>query len=114
MQEKNSTFGKISDNLRVSLSAKGLNQNQLADLAEISHVSISRYMTTDRIPGTEELYRMAKALDVSMEFLLTGVKEPDTEWKNRAVKAEKKLAALKSIVGKLGDVTKDLTALLND
>lgn len=114
MREKNSTFGKISENLRVSLLAKGLNQNQLADLAEISHVSISRYMTTDRVPGTEELYRMAKALDVSMEFLLTGKKDPDSEWKARAIKAEKKLASLKSIVGKLGDVTKDLTTLLND
>lgn len=48
----------------------------------MSHVSISRQMTT--------------------------------EWKNRAVKAEKEFAAMKSMVAKLGDVTKDLTTLLND
>lgn len=68
-------------------------------------------MTGDRIPGTEELYRMAKILDVSMEFLLTGQKDNVTEWQKRAQAAEAKLEKYKSVTAKFSDLTQELTRL---
>ena len=114
MQEDFLTLGKISENIRAALLAKGINQNQLADAASVSNVTISRYMSGNRTPGTEELYRMARVLDVSMEYLLTGQQNRDTEWKTRALSAEKKLSEMKALVGKLGDITKDLTAIVSE
>lgn len=113
MQEEFLTFGKISENIRAALLAKGINQNQLADAASVSNVTISRYMSGVRTPGTEELYRMAQVLGVTMEYLLTGQKNPETEWQHRALAAEKKLSEMKALVAKLGDLTKDLTGIIN-
>lgn len=114
MQENFLTFGKISENIRAALLAKGINQNQLAEAASVSNVTISRYMSGARTPGTEELYRMAKVLGVSMEYLLTGRQDPETEWQVRAQNAEKKLAEMKNLVAKLGSLTKDLTSLVTE
>lgn len=114
MQEEFLTFGKISENIRAALLAKGINQNQLAEAASVSNVTISRYMSGNRTPGTEELFRMARVLDVSMEYLLTGQQSPETEWQKRALAAEKKLSEMKSIVAKLGDLTKDLTTIVSE
>lgn len=121
MQEKNQPFGKISENIRLALSTKGLNQNQLAELANISYVTVSRYMSGARIPGTEELYRMAQALDVSMEFLLTGQKDTDSVWKTRALAAEQKLTDLREILplyaeinGKFTELNSKLTKLASE
>lgn len=121
MQEKNQPFGKISENIRAALSTKGLNQNQLADAANVSYVTISRYMSGARVPGTEELYRMAQILDVSMEYLLTGRKDPDSIWKARALAAEQKLCDLRGILplyaeinGKFTELNSKLTKLATE
>lgn len=121
MQEKNQPFGKVSENIRAALSTKGLNQNQLAELANISYVTISRYMSGTRTPGTEELYRMAQTLDVSMEFLLTGRKDADSTWKLRALAAEQKLSDLRGILplyaeinGKFTELNSKLTKLATE
>lgn len=111
MQEKNNPFGKISENIRAALATKGLNQNQLADAANISYVTVSRYMSGARTPGTEELYRMAQVLDVSMECLLTGRKDPDTIWKNRAHTAEQKLAELRALLPLYSEINEKFTEL---
>lgn len=105
-------MGKISPNLRAALSAKGYSQNQLAEYVNVSYVTISRYMTDTRMPGTEELFRIAKILDVSMEYLLTGQKDPETEWKRRAEEAERKLTKFRSVIGKLGDITHELSDMV--
>lgn len=111
MQEKNQPFGKISENIRAALATKGLNQNQLADSANISYVTVSRYMSGARTPGTEELYRMAQILDVSMEYLLTGRKDPDTIWKTRALAAEQKLAELRDLLPLYAEINERFTEL---
>lgn len=111
MQEKNQPFGKISENIRAALATKGLNQNQLADAANISYVTVSRYMSGARTPGTEELYRMAQILDVSMEYLLTGRKDPDTIWKTRALAAEQKLAELRDLLPLYVEINERFTEL---
>ncbi len=90
------------------MSTKGYNQNQLAELIGVSNVSISRYMTTGRIPRTEELYKIAQLLEVSMEQLLTGRKDEDSAWQSRALAAEKRLAAFEELVNNLGEGVKAL------
>lgn len=106
--------GKISSNLKTAILAKGYSQNELAALANISHVTVSRYMSDTRTPGTEELYRMAKVLGVSMEFLLTGVESSSTSsssWQNRALIAERKLSQMQEVLPLLGEVNAKLTKI---
>ena len=112
MQDKILQNGKISANLKAAILAKGYNQNRLAEEAKISYVTISRYMSGERIPGTMELYRMAQALDTSMEMILTGEqKKADSIWKERAERAEKKLAQLQKLVTRYSRVHSDLGEL---
>ena len=112
MQDKILQGGKIPANLKAAILAKGYNQNRLAEEAKISYVTISRYMSGERIPGTMELYRMAQALDTSMEMILTGEqKEADSIWKERAERAEKKLAQLQKLVTRYARVHSDLGEL---
>lgn len=112
MQDKILQNGKISANLKAAILAKGYNQNRLAEEAKISYVTISRYMSGERIPGTMELYRMAQALDTSMEMILTGEqKKADSIWKERAERAEKKLAQLQKLVTRYARVHSDLGEL---
>lgn len=111
MPEENQPFGKVSENIRAVLATKGLNQNQLADAANISYVTVSRYMSGARTPGTEELYRMAQILDVSMEYLLTGRKAPDTIWKTRALAAEQKLTELRDLLPLYAEINERFTEL---
>lgn len=72
MQGKKQLSFNTSAMLKAVLAAKGITQTQLAELTRISRVSISRYISDGRTPGTEELYSISRALGVSMEYLLTG------------------------------------------
>lgn len=114
MQDKFLPIGKISSNLKSAILAKGYSQNELAALANISHVTVSRYMSDTRMPGTEELYRMAKILGVSMEFLLTGEESSASgasDWQKRALNAERKLAQMQEVLPLLGEVNAKLTKI---
>lgn len=54
------------------LGQKGMRQTDLAFEAGLSEVTVSRYIRGERTPGAEELLRIAEALNVSTDFLLTG------------------------------------------
>lgn len=96
MQEKSLQLGQFSKRLKYAIKQKRITQRELAQRVNISPVTISRYMSSDvQTPGAWELYRIANALDVSMEWLLTGDNPPnDTKWQQRAATAEAKLASL--------------------
>jgi len=49
--------------------AKGLSQEQLAGLAQVSQEAVSRYETERRIPQPDVLDRLARALEVTPAFL---------------------------------------------
>ena len=57
---------------------RGLNQDELAELATLSRISIARYETGKIEPGAQALGRIAAALDVSTDVLL-GRTETQTE-----------------------------------
>ena len=60
------TGGKIRD-LRKE---RGLNQDQLAELASLNRVTIAKYESGRIEPGAQALSRIADALDVTVDMLL--------------------------------------------
>lgn len=45
---------------------------ELAEAASVNYVRMRNQRSDNRIPGAEDLYGLAQALNVSMEYLLTG------------------------------------------
>ena len=91
------------------MQSKKLKQKDLADAACIGQSAISNYLSGARIPGSMELFRLAKALNVSMEYLISedaisvlpAVTEEDQTpygigasgtWRARALQAEQQLS----------------------
>lgn len=67
------TFSLIfPENLRLAINQMGITQKELGAKSGLSHITISRYLSGDRRPGADELYRMANALGTSMEWLIGG------------------------------------------
>ncbi len=53
--------------------AAGIGQDKLAELTGVgSRVSISQYETGVRIPSTDNIVELAKALNTTTDYLLTG------------------------------------------
>ena len=55
---------------------RGLKQDELAELATLSRISIARYETGKIEPGAKALGRIADALEVSTDVLLGREEEP--------------------------------------
>lgn len=55
--------------------ARGLNQDELAELAMLSRISIARYETGKIEPGAKALGRIAEALEISTDVLLGRIEE---------------------------------------
>ena len=66
------TGGKIRE-LRKE---RGLNQDQLAELASLNRVTIAKYESGKVEPGAQALSRIADALEVSSDVLLGRSDEP--------------------------------------
>lgn len=93
----------FSSRLMEAMSRKGMNQKELASMADVPQGAISTYCNGKGKPSSEVLYRLSKALSVSMEWLLSGEvpshRDPsreDEHWKDRALSAEDKLKRIKS------------------
>ena len=67
-------FGKRLREVRLE---RGITQEQLAEMADISRVMIGRYETTDQLPALDTLVRLADALGVSTDYLLGRTQAPD-------------------------------------
>lgn len=127
-RETNCSKDNLFSRLKSAIKSSGLKQKELAKRVGVSAVTLSRYCSGTQTPNRATLNMLAATLGISPEWLL-GEKETPTpipdvapiipqndaiDWKARAITAEGKLAAMKAMVAKLGDVTKDLTTLLND
>ncbi|MBR5213256.1 MAG: helix-turn-helix transcriptional regulator [Akkermansia sp.] len=75
MQEKNALCEQFSTRFTEALASSGLRQKDLAEHTNIREQTLSRYKTGERIPDTYELYRIAVALGVSIDWLL-GINSP--------------------------------------
>lgn len=101
-------IGKRIDDLRKS---KNWKQKDIYDKAQISNVAMSRYINGSRIPDTESIYKIAKVLECSIEYLLTGEERkpelPDQEQKlldlYRQLRPEDKIKIFGYLEAKLPD-----------
>jgi transcriptional regulator with XRE-family HTH domain len=57
------------DRIKNTLEQLDMKQKDLADAVQVSEVSISRYISGERIPRSNILSKIAKVLHVSMEYL---------------------------------------------
>lgn len=56
--------------LKKAMEDAGYNQRTLAEAAGTTQVSVCRYIKQERIPSTENLYRISRVLGVTMDYLM--------------------------------------------
>lgn len=61
---------KWSDKVKELMRVKNINQKELSQLSGITEASVSRYLTGDRTPRMDIIINFARALGVSVEYLL--------------------------------------------
>jgi transcriptional regulator with XRE-family HTH domain len=61
----------FSDNLKTIRKKRGMSQAQLADKLGISQRSVSHYEENTRYPTIDKVYDIARALDVTIEELIS-------------------------------------------
>ena len=69
----------IGDRIQETRKSRGLNQEQLAELASLNRVTIAKYESGRIEPGAQALARIADALEVSIDYLLGRDEEPETD-----------------------------------
>lgn len=86
----------FSERLLALMKARGITQKELSAIAGVSQGTISKYLNGQE-PKSAELYRLARAFGVTMDFLYSGRNKPVSADSNpRAEVAEQKLEAVKS------------------
>jgi len=61
---------EVGDNIRDIRKLRGLNQDQLAEMACLNRVTVAKYESGKVEPGAKALCRIADALEVSVDMLL--------------------------------------------
>lgn len=69
---ENFSAEEIGLRIQTKLKEMNLKQTDLKEITNLSKNAISNYVSGNRIPDTRSIYRIAKALSVSIEWLLTG------------------------------------------
>ena len=64
------------NNVKDELDYKLMSQKELAAATEISYNTIQSWITKDRLPDAADSVKIAKVLDVSVEYLVTGSESP--------------------------------------
>jgi transcriptional regulator with XRE-family HTH domain len=62
----------FKDRLKEARTRKNLSQGKLAELTGVNVMNISRYERGEHKPNTEILTKMANALEVTTDFLMSG------------------------------------------
>ncbi len=73
------TIGEQIQNIRIS---KGLTQERLAELMEVSRQSVSKWELGQSIPDVDKIIRMSELFDVSTDTLLLRNRQEDIEDSN--------------------------------
>ena len=78
MKSKERTFThKLKDKLLTEMARKGLNGQKLAMKSKVSDSEISRILSGQSTPGLENAYRLARAVNVSLDYLADDQLEVD-------------------------------------
>ena len=71
-------YGKvISQRIKECREAAGLSQKSLADLVDVTPSAVNQYEKGEKVPSTETLLKLAKALGATTDYLLGASKEKD-------------------------------------
>jgi len=103
--------------LSLLMEKRGVTQQELSSMSGISQGTISKYRNNKQVPKSKELYAISKSLGVKMEYWFG---EPSeiilnqnySEWKDRAMNAERKLKKVNSSLGHLLECAKELQAAM--
>lgn len=67
----------IGQRIKERRDAADLSQKNLADLIDVSPSAVNQYEKGEKVPSTETLLKLAKALGVTTDYLLGASKEKD-------------------------------------
>jgi transcriptional regulator with XRE-family HTH domain len=78
MKTKDRAFTqKLKDKLLTEMARQGLNGQRLAQRSKVSDSEISRILSGQSTPGLENAFRLARAVNVSVDFLADDALEVD-------------------------------------
>ena len=109
MQEEKSTIVGFSERFSALINGCGLTQKELSVVLMMSDTAIINYKR-GRVPKADELLRIAKYFNVSIEWLLTGEdnngKMTPSAWEIRCRTAETKLKiAIEALKGTIKQIS---------
>ena len=70
-------YEETAKRLRQAMQAKGLRQQDLADLSGVSKSNISHYVNGNHVPDNVMAYKLARVLDVEPSWLMAVDEVPD-------------------------------------
>lgn len=82
---------EFKDRLKILREIKGFKQREIADYIGVTRTTISGYETKGYQPSHEKLLRIARKLDVSIDYLVAGGPE-DIELRRKYNQTHKELA----------------------
>lgn len=69
MTSLTTNYSQLANNIRKYRKIKGLTQNELCDLLDISREHLAKVETMRRKPSLDLLFRIAIALDIEVKYL---------------------------------------------
>lgn len=72
-------YGRINKKIEELLEKNKMSQKQLANITGLTESAISHYVKGDRVPRGNNLNKIAKALGVTVDYLLNDNKEVNKE-----------------------------------
>ena len=92
----------IGERIKIIRKKLNLNQQEFADLIEVkTKASISNFEKDERKPSFDNLINISKVGNVTIDWLLTGVKGSDKELREQIDKKNEQVQKLKTEVYKL-------------
>lgn len=84
-------MNEILSRIWEEIEKQGKKPTEICKEADISSSTFFTWKTKDKVPPTEPLQRIAECLNVSMDYLVTGRKDPYAERERRKTIARKKI-----------------------
>ena len=103
------------ENVDEELKFRGIERKELGNLAEFPESYISKGIARKSCPSADLAIRIAKALNVSVEFLVTG-KEPENDCENQRIDSDMKqlIAKLNHFSPKQKKVILDMAEIISE
>lgn len=96
---------KIGEKIRQYRKLKGITQEELANLTQLSTMSIRRYESGERIPPKETLLSIASVLDISLQDIIDLSSQPSaTSNTNEEHLLEKSISSFECFISYLNSI----------